>query len=279
MLNVLIASFGYAGGIIADKIVLCRKRVPLLRFIPLLFVFLALFTATLLWRFGRVDWNLLLSGKYLLLTLAMIVVAVTWNIYFYRGLQQEEIHEFELIMLLSPLMTIIFAEIFFPAERSWQTFVAGIVASAALIATRFHHHHVKISRTAWQTMLAMVLMSFESILIKSLLHVLSPVTLYFMRTFIIAAVFVILYKPKLFEMSKSAFALTALSAVFGVAQMVLKFYGFESLGVIETTMILVMGPFLVYFLSLFMFKEKVYKRDFLAFAVLIGCILFVTLKK
>lgn len=278
MLNALIASIGYAGGILADKVVLCRKRVPLLRFIPLLFVFIALFTATLLFRWGHVEWSLLISSKYLLLTFGMIIVAVTWNIYYYRGLQQEDIHEFELIMLLSPLATIIFAEIFIPSERNWQTFVAGLIASAALIATRFRHHHVKISRVAWQSMLAMVLMSLESIFIKEILQAMSPVALYFMRTLIIAAVFVIVYRPKLFDMPKSALFLTALSAVFGVIQMVLKFYGFESLGVIETTMILVMGPFIVYFLSMFMFKEKVFKRDLLAFGVLIACILFVTFK-
>lgn len=278
MLNALIASIGYAGGVIADKVVLSRKKVPLLRFIPLLFIFLALFTATLLFKWGKIEWSLLLSARYLWLTLAMIVVAVVWNIYYYRGLQQEEIHEFELIMLLSPMATIIFAEIFLPSERSWSTFIVGIIASLTLIATRFRHHHMKISQVAWQSMLAMILMSFESILIKELLGVLSPVSLYFMRTLIIAIVFILAYKPKLFSVSKSVLGLTALSAAFGVIQMVLKFYGFESLGVIETTMILVLGPFLVYFLSMFIFKEKVFKRDLLAFAVLVGCILFVTLK-
>lgn len=279
MLNAFIASVGYAGGIVADKIVLCRKKVPILRFIPLLFIFLAIFTAVLLPRYGSIDWALLSSNKYFWLTALMTVVAVSWNIFYYRGIQQEDIHEFELIMLLSPLATILFAEIFIPAERNWATFLAGIIASAALIATRFRHHHVKISRVAWQSMLAMLLMSFESIVIKELLHALSPVSLYFMRTFIIAIVFLILYRPKLLAVSKSAFALTALSAIFGVIQMVLKFYGFESLGVIETTMILVLGPFLVYFISPIWFKEKVYKRDIFAFVVLVICILYVTLGK
>lgn len=278
MLNAFIASVGYAGGIVADKIVLCRKKVPILRFIPLLFVFLALFTASLLFRYGHVDWALLASNKYIGLTILMTVVAVTWNIFYYRGIQQEDIHEFELIMLLSPLATIIFAEIFIPSERSWPTFAAGILASAALIATRFRHHHVKISRVAWQSMSAMLLMSLESIIIKELLQVLSPVSLYFLRTAIIAVVFIVIYRPKMFAVPKTAFYLTMLSAIFGVVQMVLKFYGFESLGVIETTMILVLGPFLVYFISPLWFKEKIYKRDIIAFVILVASILFVTLK-
>lgn len=279
MLNAFIASVGYAGGILADKIVLCRKKVPVLRFIPLLFVFLAFFTSLLLYRYGKIDWAALTSTNYMLLFMAMILVAVTWNIFYYRGIQQEDIHEFELIMLLSPMMTIILAGIFLPAEREWQTFVAGIVASAALIVTRFRHHHSKIGRVAWQTMLAMLLMSFESILIKELLAVLSPVSLYFVRTAIIAIVFIVVYKPKLMSVSKSALFLTMISAAFGVVQMILKFYGFETLGVTETTMILVLGPFMVYFLSPIWFKEKIFKRDIFAFIVLILCILYVTVGK
>jgi drug/metabolite transporter (DMT)-like permease len=72
-----------------------------------------------------------------------------------------------------------------------------------------------------------------------------------------------------------AFALTILSAMFGVVQMVLKFYGFKNLGIIETTMILILGPFLVYMASSVFFKEKFYKRDVAAAIVAILCILYV----
>ncbi len=279
MLNAIIASIGYAGGIVTDKILLSRRKIPLLRFIPMLFVYLALLTAILIPKWGTVNFDLLLSTKYLILVILMTITAVTWNVMYYRGLQQEDIHEFELIMLLSPMVTIILAELFLPSERNWQTFIAGVIASAALLFTRFRHHHVKITKVAWMTMLAMVLMSFESILIKMLLGAMSPVSLYFMRTAIIALVFVTAYRPKMLEMSKSSYAMIIFSALLGVIQMVLKFYGFSSMGVIETTMILVLGPFLVYFISPFWFKEKVYKRDIFAFIVLVLCILYVTFGK
>lgn len=278
MLNAIIASIGYAGGIVTDKILLSKRKIPLFRFVPMLFVFLAIFTAVLVPKWGTVNLDLLLTPKYVFLVLIMVITAVSWNILYYRGIQQEDIHEFELIMLLSPMVTIIMAEIFLPQERDWQTFLAGVVASLALLLTRFRHHHVQIGKIAWMTMLAMLLMSIESIFIKMLLGVLSPVALYFLRTAILAAVFVSVYKPKALGFSKSSFFLLILTAILGVVQMVLKFYGFDKLGVTETTMILVLGPFLVYFLSFFWFKEKLFKRDIFAFIVLIACILFVTLK-
>ncbi len=278
MLEALIASVGNAGGVILNKIILSKHKVPVPRFIPTLFIWLAIITAIFLPKWGFVDWEQLLTAKYIVLFALMIVVASIWNVYYYRGIQKEEIHEFELIMLLSPLMTIIFAEIFLPAERDIWVFVAGIVASVALIATRFRHHHLKIGKTAWLTIMAMVLISLESIIIKEVLAVVSPVSLYFIRTTVIAIVFLILYRPKIAKISKEVYAMKIISAIFGVVQMVLKFYGFINFGVVETTMVLILGPMMVYVYSYFYFKEKLYKRDIVAAIVVVAMILWVTFK-
>lgn len=275
MFEVIVASLGYAGGVIADKFVLCKYRVPVMRFIPLLFVWLAIITAIFLPKWGGYDLNSILNWKSIVLFVLMILIALSWNLLYYQGIQKEDLHEFELIMLLSPLVTIILATVFLPAERDWSILMPGIIATGALLATRFRAHHIRISRVAWRTIIAMILMSLESIIIKELLGTFSPVALYFVRTTVITAVFLIMFKPKLFEMHRNAFALTILSAVFGVVQMVLKFYGFQSLGVIETTMILVLGPFLVYLASSAFFKEHLYKRDLFAATVVVLCILYV----
>lgn len=276
MIESIIASIGYAGGIIADKLILSKYKVPVMRFVPLLFVWLCIITAVFIPKYGGFDFGDLYSLKYLGLFVLMIVLAIAWNIYYYKGIQKQEIHEFELIMLLSPLVTVFLAEIFIPQERSWTTFIAAVIASGALIATRFRHHHVRVGKVAWMTIFAMVLMSSESIVIKELLDVFSPVTLYFVRTAVLSLVFMVLYRPKIMAMRKEAYALTILSAIFGVVQMVLKFYGFKELGVVETTLILVLGPFLVYFFSAYYFKEKLYKRDLFAAVAVVACVLYVT---
>ena len=276
MLQAFIAAVGYAGGIVVDKVVLSRYKIPVKRFIPLLFIWLAIITAFLLPRFGAVNWEVLGTTKYLLLSLGMLVVAVTWNSFYYRGIQSEEIHEFELVMLLSPLFTIIFSEIFLPSERNLELFIAGAIASVALIISRFRHHHLQITKNTSIIFVAMIFMSAESIFIKLLLDVFSPVTLYFVRTAIMSVIFLVFWRPKLLSMPARCFAYTIISAIFGVIQMVLKFYGFVRLGVVETTIILVLGPFLVYFFSAFHFKENLKKRDIIAALVVIASVLYVT---
>ncbi len=270
------ASIGYAGGVIVDKVVLSRYKLPVKRFIPLLFVWLAIITAFLLPTFGFIHWQQLWTYKYILLFVAMLTVAITWNSFYYRGIQEEEIHEFELIMLLAPLVTIILSEIFLPKERNLSLFIAGTIASLALIASRFRHHHLQVTRNTGIVVAAMFLMSAESIIIKYLLDVFSPAALYFARTAIMSIIFLIFWRPKLLAMPAKCFAYTIISAFFGVVQMVLKFYGFARLGVVETTIILVLGPFLVYFFSTFYFKENIKKRDIIAALIVIATVIYIS---
>lgn len=279
MLQAFFASIGYAGGVAIDKILLCKAKLPIRIFIPLLFLLLALITASLLPKYGMVDWQGFGFKNFLIFVL-LIVVVVTWNKFYYHGIQRESLHELELIMLLSPLATIIFAMIFLPSERNLGIFLAGIIASVAFIWSRFKSHHLRLSLTAKGTILAMLLMSFESILIKVLLNTFSPVSLYFIRTLIVAITFLFMYKPVLKNTSLGLVGLTAISAFFGVLQMVLKYYGFQNLGVIETTMVLLLGPFMVYAFSYFYFHEKsYYKKDLACAMVVIACIVYsITMK-
>jgi len=276
MIQAFISAIGYAGGIVIDKIILSRYKLPVKRFIPLLFIWLAIITAFLLPKFGIIHWSALWSAKYIILFLLMLSVAITWNSFYYRGIQEEEIHEFELIMMLSPLATIILSEIFLPAERNLPLFIAGTIASLALIASRFRHHHLQITRNTGIIISAMILSSAESIIIKYLLDIFSPAALYFIRTLIISVIFLILWRPKILKMPAQCFIYTIISAIFGVIQMVLKFYGFVHLGVIETTIILVLGPFLVYFFSAFYFKEQIKRRDVVAALIVITAVIWMT---
>jgi len=278
VLEAIIASIGYAGGVLINKVILSVYLVPVRRFVPWLFVWLTTITVFAVVIFKGGYNSQMITPENLFLFGLMIVTAFIWNIYSYEGLQREEVHEYELVMLFAPLATIILAEIFLPSERSLPTFIAGVIACLALFAARFDKRHLKLSPYWKQLFAATFLMAVESIIIKKLLSVYDPATLYFVRTFILSIAFLIAFRPKLLQISKKAFVLTIISAVFGVIQMILKFYGFQNIGVIETTMILILGPIMVYFMSGFFFREKMQLRTGLSALVVIGCVLYVTLR-
>jgi drug/metabolite transporter (DMT)-like permease len=92
----------------------------------------------------------------------------------------------------------------------------------------------------------------------------------------VAIAFLIIYKPNLQKLSKESYAMIMVSSILGVIQMVLKFYGFQSLGVVETTMVLLLGPIFVYAFSYFFFGEKkLFLKDALAAGVIVSCIIYV----
>ncbi|MEI7792600.1 MAG: EamA family transporter [Candidatus Berkelbacteria bacterium] len=279
MIAAILSSIGYAGSVILDKFVLSISRMPIKIYVALIFIILAILSLIFLPFFGHVDFAQM-NISYIGIFVAMIAIAVIWNILYCQSMQKENLHEYELIMLISPLATIIFAEIFFPSERNLGVSVAAGIASITFVLSRLRGHHIALSMTAKRTVLAMLLMSFESILFKELLNVFSPVALYFARTAVIALVFAFMYKPNFGELHVKPFLLVLGSGLFAFANMVLKLYGFDKLGIVETTMLLLLGPLMVYGFSYFYFRERQhYKYDMACAIVVVLCIIYTVVIK
>lgn len=271
-----ISALSQAGGIIVDKIILTRRQVSLHIFVPILFLFLFLLTALSYPFLGKISADFF-QPYYLLLFLAMIVVAIIWNVYYYRGVQAEKIHEFELIMMFQPILTILLATIFLRGERNLSLEIASIIAALALIAARLNKNHLEFSSSSLGLILAVVLMSVELIIIKLLLNVLSPVALYSLRTGIIFIFFLFYYRPHLGKVADHNFGLIFATSFLGTAQMVTKFYGFQEFGVIYTSLILIISPVLVYIVSTIFLHERLKMRTIISALVILGCIVYATL--
>lgn len=272
----LIAAFAQVGGIIVDKIVLTRRQVSLHVFVPILFFFLFLLTAICYPFLGQVSADFF-QIRYLLLFLAMIVVAIIWNIFYYRGVQAEKIHEFELIVMFQPLLTILLATVFLKGERNIFLEMAAIVAAIALVIARLNKNHLEFSSSSLGLVLAVILMSVELIIIDFLLKVLSPVALYCLRTGIIFLFFLFYYHPSFRKVADHNFGLIFATSFLGVVQMVTKFYGFEQFGVVYTSLILILSPVLVYIISTIFLHEHLKWRTVVCGIVIFACIIYATL--
>lgn len=268
-----IAAFAQAGGIIVDKIILTRRQVSLHVFVPAVFLFLFLLTMLFMPFLGRVSPDIF-QTKYILIFCAMIVSAIIWNIYYYRGVQTEKVHEFEMIMMLQPLITVLMATIFLKGERNINLEIAAIIASLALIAAHLNRRHLEFSDGVWGLLLAVVFTSIEIILIKLLLDVINPVALYAVRTGILFVFFYLFYHPDLTKMSEKNVWLVLLTSAIGMTQMIMKFYGFTQYGVIYTSLILIMAPVLVYLISTTFLHERMKPRAIMSAIVILVAIVY-----
>ncbi len=272
-----ISALADAGAVIVDKIILGRRRMALHVFIPTLFLLLFLMTAILAPFLGLVETRLALKPQYIFLFILMIILAITWNVFYYQSIQKEKLYEHELIIMLAPAATIILASLLFPQnELDKRIFVPAVIAAGALFVSRLEKNHLAFDKYSLNLFLAVLLMSLEIMIINELLAIYSPVSLYALRTGFVFLFFIAYYRPRLTAISKGNLAWTALSALLGVIYMILRFYGYRNLGVVHTTLILIISPFLVYVCSSFIFNEKIKWKTVITGLIILICIAYVT---
>lgn len=277
MFQLIIAAIADSAGVVVDKLVLTKHKVPVKVFGPALFLLLFLITGALLPWFGDVDVTELVTPGNFLLFIAMVAIASVWNVYYYRGIQKETIEEFEAIILFVPLVTVIFGAIFLPEERDIRIFFAAFVASLALLFSHVNgRKHLDFDRWSKGLVLAVVLIALEAVIIKKLLLVFSPVALYFARTGFVFLALSTWYGGKFGHMSEVSARLTFVSAIMGVIYMVLKFYGYEQLGVLYTTLILILAPFITLMLDRIILHERFHWRNIAAIIVILSAIIYTT---
>lgn len=271
----LISTFSQAFGIILDKIILTRQKLNLKFYITILFFFLFFITAIFYPFLGKISADFF-STKYITLFIIMLAAAVIWNYYYYKGIEEEKIQKFELILMFQPLLTILLASLFLRGENNLTVEILAIVSAIALIGAQVKKHHFQVSSGSSSMFLAVIFMSVELIIIRILLYVISPVALYTIRTGIIFLIFFFVYQPHIQNISKENLYLVLATSALGTIQMVTKFYGFEVYGVVYTSLILILAPLIVYFASVFYFHEKLKLRTVVSALVILFCIVYAT---
>lgn len=270
----LISVVTNTANLLLDKNLLTNQRMKIANYIPLLFVFLFAVTAVTLPWTGAVEPFLAGEQQYIFYFILMVLLAIMWNIFYYQGLQQEKMIEFEMIMMLTPLATILLATLFFPEEFNPAVFSAALIGGAALFLSHLRRHHFAFDRYAIHLLLAVLLMAMESIVQNELLRIYSPALLYATRTGILALFFTIYYRPDMAEVKRHQFRLVFWSAVMGAASMVAKFYGYQEIGITFTTLVLLLVPILASWLDARINKSGIKHRTVIAFVVILLCVVY-----
>lgn len=264
-------------GKVLEKIALSRKRMAINTYLPLLFLLLFFVSSLLSPIFGAIDRSLVFQMKYLLLLVLMIVLAVVWNILSASSMQKEKLYEHEMILMLSPALTIILASIFNPADFDLKIFGAAMVAAIFLIVARLEKGYIKFNQYTYNMLVAIVLQSFEAIVINALLQkVYSPVSLYAFRTGFVFLFYLIYFRPHFNLISRDNFKLTLYSAFLGALCMILRFYGYKDLGIIQTTLILIVSPVFLYLISARYFHERIGLKAKISAGIILLCIAYAT---
>lgn len=277
MFLVLISALAYAGGMVLDKIVLSIRKVNLLVYITVLFLFLFILTGILLFFpfSGQVEWGEALKVGSLVLFFIMIALAMLANYYFYRGMAKEQLQEVELIAMLTPIVTVLFAAATFADERKLTVLIPAIIGSGALIFAHLKKGHLQFSQYSAGLVWAVIFGAAESIFIKLLLQgAFPPFWLYFLRTGFIFIFFGLIFRPQIKKGDFKSFWLIAAAASTGVIYKVFMYYGYINFGISYTTLVLILGSVLVFFAANQIFGERLLKRRIIAAIIILACIIY-----
>lgn len=271
-----VAAISDALGLTLEKIALGKNKMAVSLYLPLLFLFIFVVSAVLTPFLGAFDYNLVFQTKYVVYFILMILLAVTWNYLSAQSIQKERLHEHEMILMLQPGAIILLASVFSPVHTDTKVLIASLVAALFLIISRIKRGHFDFSQYSLNMVIAVFLMAVESLVINELLKAYSPVSLYALRTGFVFLFYLIYFRPKFYEESKENYRLVFGSALLGTICMIARFYGYKDLGIVPTTVVLIISPVLLYLISARYFKEKLNLRTILSFVVILGCIAYVT---
>ncbi|MFA5270163.1 MAG: DMT family transporter [Patescibacteria group bacterium] len=243
-----------------------------------LFIFIvAVGLITLPWT-GHID-QLAFSPRYIILVLLMVVLAANYNLLYYYGLKHERVSQLEPLLLFNPLLTVVIAGLIYPDERSWQIYLSVGLAAMLLIWARWHAGSITLDKAMWAMVGFAVLYGIEVAIIRQLLEMYSPISLYLVRCLATALFLWILGRgrmPMISWRQATYFLGLAISAVVVTS---LVYLSYHTQGISSTIMVMIISPVLVYSLSAVVLKEKISPRDVIASIGVVLLVLWANLSR
>jgi uncharacterized membrane protein len=201
-----------------------------------------------------------------------IVVATIYNILFYRAVSGEKMANVEPIIMTHPLASMLIAIIAFPSERNWLIVIPGAIAAFALIVSRVERHHLKLNKYMIFALLAVLLMGIEGSLVKVMTGYIDPLMLYTLRIGTLSLVLALVLKPSIKQIGEKRLKSIAFVSVVLAVEMLLWFYAISAIGVVKTSLILLLGPVLVLLGSKFYLGDTIKPKAAIADVIIIICI-------
>jgi drug/metabolite transporter (DMT)-like permease len=267
------ASVLQAASFTLDKVVLSFKKITYKTYIGVSFPLMFLITLVIFFIFKPpLSWSLITGDYIYLYLIALVFFAIITNILFYKALDQDKLGEMEIISLLGNIPLIIVTGILFTDERNWIVIFLAVAASSSVIWAHWKGHHLQIIKNT-KIFLVWTLASFpiRGALSKALLApgALHPITLELLSSGALALILAPFFYKSAKRVSLKPFLLFVVLNILTVVAWILYFFGYQTLGVVQTVLIFSLQPLIVYFASILVLKEKLEWKKFVSFVIIL----------
>jgi drug/metabolite transporter (DMT)-like permease len=267
----LIGAFLEAAGMAFEKRIMKQKYMDFKTYSILIFSFLVILMIPL----TLILWNAsshAFETKYILLLIGFVLTSLIANLLIYYSLDREDIVELEPIWVMHPLFVVIFAFIFYESERNILDLGLAFIAGYALVTSHIKKHKIRFDKYSQAAIFGGILFAIAAIMSKTLLDVYNGFTLYFIRCLLILLILFIFIKPNKKAINKKNLSMFPITALIWIGYWLIVFYGYEKLGLISTTLLIIFSPVLLFLFAVLFLKEKPTTKQIFATLIIVLCV-------
>ncbi len=268
-----------ATGLVIQKTLLRKRKINIKLFQSAEFLAITLALLPFVYFFWKLDAQAFELGNALIFSL-VIILSIAANLFTYYSMKWEKLNNLEPAKILEPLFIILLAIVFSYLvsetlfERNIKIIIPALIASAAIIFSHIKKHHLHFNKYFIAAILGSFFFALELIITRLILDFYSPTTFYFLRCAAIFLISFIAFKPDFSKLNKKVkLQILALGFIWAFYRVII-YYGFIKLGVIFTTLMIMLGPIFIYLFAWKFLKEKLSWRNIVASIIIIGCVLY-----
>ncbi|MBT4376809.1 DMT family transporter [archaeon] len=276
----IFGSFALAVGTILERVVLKHKKMNIKVYHVTSFAALTLLLIPLIFFFWR-STPKALELKNILIFGLIIILSICANMFTFFSMKWEKISNLEPAKITEPLFVILLALIFSFIfgqglyERNLNILVPALIAGLALIFSHVEKHHLTFNKYFIAAIIGSLFFAAELVLSRLILDFYSPIAFYFVRCTGILILSIIIFRPKFRKHlnGRNSWLILATAAIWIIYRVII-YFGYTSIGIIPTTLIIMLGPIFIYLLSWIFLKDKPTWKNIIASIVILACVIY-----
>ena len=276
-----LGAISLAAGTILEKIVVKRKNIDIKFYQTAIFFVIMLVMLPFIYFYWKFDPQALQPLNIIIFSL-VIIFSLLANWFVFYSVKGENVSNLEPAKMIEPLFVVLLAILFSffidsgMYEKNLKVVIPAIIAGLALILSHVKRHHLKFNKYFLSAILGSFFFALELVISRLILDYYSSLTFYFLRCAFIFLFSLIIFRPKMIKMDKTLTSYIFITGIFWVLYRVIVYYGYVNLGIIFTTLIIMVSPIFIYLFAHIFLKEDLSWRNIIASIIIIGCVLYAT---
>lgn len=270
----IIAALAHATDVLVGRFIMTRQRLGHRQFTIVMFLGLYFWSSLSTLFIGGIASGAF-TGRYIGELILVTLIASIYNMLYYQGVEKESVEKFEPILTFMSLGAILAAAFVYPDERNPVALPAAIIAALA-VAFPYIRQSNSWDKYQWRLVGYVFLAAVEAVLLKDLLTVYQPASLYAVRTGLILVVlysFYTLVRPiPLVVISKNHIKEVVFLSIAPTIYFISMLYAIQALGIVLSTLIFLIYPLFVYTGAKLFLKEKLHLKNLVSGAVVLACV-------